>query len=59
MAQALGSLLAAMDDGADVRGYLHWSLLGSSEWGRYGPAFGLVAVDRMTFRSSSWMTLVS
>ena len=59
MARALGSLRAAIDNGADVRGYLYWSLLDSSEWGRYGPASGLVAVDRMTFRSSSWMTLVS
>jgi beta-glucosidase len=38
-----------MEAGADVRGYFHWSLLDNWEWGRWGPAFGLVAVDRATF----------
>lgn len=47
---ALVSLRDAMDDGIDVRGYLHWSLLDNWEWGRWGPTFGLVAVDRTTFR---------
>jgi beta-glucosidase len=47
---ALASLRAALDDGADVRGYLHWSLLDNYEWGSYGPTFGLVAVDRVTLR---------
>jgi beta-glucosidase len=46
---ALLSLRAAMDDGVDVRGYLHWSLLDNWEWGHWGPTFGLVAVDRTTF----------
>ncbi|WP_214324710.1 glycoside hydrolase family 1 protein [Nonomuraea sediminis] len=46
---ALESLRAAMDDGADVRGYFHWSLLDNWEWGHWGPTFGLVAVDRATF----------
>ncbi|MBF9069056.1 family 1 glycosylhydrolase [Streptacidiphilus sp. NEAU-YB345] len=47
--QALHSLRAAMDDGADVRGYFHWSLLDNWEWGHWGPTFGLVAVDPTTF----------
>ena len=47
---ALESLRDAMNDGADVRGYFHWSLLDNYEWGRYTPTFGLVAVDRRTFR---------
>jgi beta-glucosidase len=38
-----------MDDGADVRGYFHWSLLDNWEWGHWSPTFGLVAVDRETF----------
>ncbi|HEU4349632.1 MAG TPA: family 1 glycosylhydrolase, partial [Actinoplanes sp.] len=47
---ALEGLAAAMADGVDVRGYLHWSLLDNYEWhGGYGPTFGLVAVDRETF----------
>ncbi|MEW2354120.1 family 1 glycosylhydrolase [Spirillospora sp. NPDC029432] len=46
---ALESLHAAMADGADVRGYLHWSLLDNYEWGSWRPTFGLVAVDRRTF----------
>lgn len=47
--EALSHLLAAIDDGADVRGYLHWSLLDNFEWGHWGPTFGLIAVDRDTF----------
>ncbi|UAJ79327.1 family 1 glycosylhydrolase [Leifsonia sp. ZF2019] len=46
---ALLSLRAAMVDGADVRGYFHWSLLDNWEWGHWAPTFGLVAVDRETF----------
>ncbi len=46
---ALLSLRAAMDDGIDVRGYFHWSMLDNWEWGHWGPTFGLVAVDRTTF----------
>lgn len=30
-----------MDDGIDVRGYLHWSLLDNYEWGSFTPTFGL------------------
>ncbi|MFE3452565.1 glycoside hydrolase family 1 protein [Nonomuraea sp. NPDC059194] len=46
---ALAGLHAAMAEGADVRGYLHWSLLDNYEWGSYTPTFGLVSVDRVTF----------
>jgi beta-glucosidase len=46
---ALNHLRDAMDDGIDVRGYLHWSLLDNFEWGRWEPTFGLIAVDRETF----------
>jgi beta-glucosidase len=46
---ALRHLAAALADGADVRGYLHWSLLDNYEWGHWEPTFGLVAVDRETF----------
>jgi beta-glucosidase len=47
---ALRGLSAAIADGADVRGYTHWTLLDNFEWfAGYGPKFGLVAVDRETF----------
>jgi len=42
----LKALAGAMADGADVRGYLHWSLLDNFEWALgYAPRFGLVEVD--------------
>jgi len=45
----LRSLAEAIERGADVRGYLHWSLLDNFEWAYgYGPRFGLVAVDYET-----------
>ncbi|MFC4504947.1 MULTISPECIES: family 1 glycosylhydrolase [Streptomyces] len=47
--EALQHLSAAMDDGVDVRGYLHWSALDNYEWGHWEPTFGLIAVDRETF----------
>ncbi|MFD6178553.1 MULTISPECIES: glycoside hydrolase family 1 protein [unclassified Isoptericola] len=46
---ALSGLASAIDDGCDVRGYLHWSLLDNYEWGSFRPTFGLIAVDRETF----------
>jgi beta-glucosidase len=61
---ALVGLSAAIDDGLDVRGYLHWSLLDNYEWGSYQPTFGLVAVDRNTFArtpkpSARWLGSVA
>lgn len=48
---AVRSLQAAMADGVPVVGYLHWSLLDNFEWfSGFGPKFGLVAVDRQTFK---------
>ncbi|TCL83109.1 MULTISPECIES: family 1 glycosylhydrolase [unclassified Rathayibacter] len=47
--EALRHLREAVDDGIDVRGYLHWSLLDNFEWGHWEPTFGLISVDRDTF----------
>ncbi len=49
--EAIASVDAARRDGVPVIGYIHWSLLDNFEWfSGYGPRFGLVAVDRTTFR---------
>lgn len=48
---AVASLATAIDGGLPVLGYMHWSLLDNFEWSSgYAPKFGLVAVDRTTFR---------
>ena len=58
---ALEGLGRAIDDGVDVRGYLHWTLLDNFEWmAGYAKTFGLVAVDRETLErtvkpSARWL----
>ncbi len=48
---ALTGLQAAIAEGVPVVGYMHWSLLDNYEWiFGYKPKFGLVEVDRTTFR---------
>lgn len=47
--RALTGLRRCLDDGIDVRSYVHWSLLDNFEWiFGYGPRYGLVAVDHST-----------
>jgi beta-glucosidase len=37
----------ALEDGVDLRGYLHWSLIDNFEWSEgFWPKFGLVDIDR-------------
>lgn len=45
----LRAMQSARAEGADVRGYLHWSLLDNFEWlDGFGPRFGLFRVDYET-----------
>lgn len=50
MIRALDGLRRAKADGIDIRGYFHWSLLDNYEWGTFDRTFGLIAVDRETFK---------
>jgi beta-glucosidase len=48
---ALAGLQEAIAKGVPVLGYFHWSLLDNFEWTQgYKPKYGLVAVDRTTFK---------
>jgi len=62
--RSLQELQRVMNNGADIRGYLHWSLLDNYEWGSYKPTFGLVTVDHETFErtpkpSAHWLGSVA
>jgi beta-glucosidase len=47
--RGVAAMRRAMDDGIDVRGYLHWSALDNFEWNHgFTQRFGLIAVDRET-----------
>ncbi len=58
---ALTGLSDSIGRGADVRGYLHWTLLDNFEWmSGYAKTFGLVAVDLASFErtikpSARWL----
>ena len=44
-------LRKAIDDGADIRGYFHWSVMDNFEWAEgYKDRFGLIHVDYQTLR---------
>lgn len=48
---AVEGVKRCLADGIDLRGYIHWSLLDNWEWmSGYKPKFGLVAVDRVSFK---------
>jgi beta-glucosidase len=47
----LEELKRAIDDGAEVSGYFHWSLLDNFEWKNgYSQRFGLIHVDYQTLK---------
>jgi beta-glucosidase len=51
---ALAELQKAMDEGVEVLGYVHWSLIDNFEWiFGFGPRFGLFRVDRATFERTA------
>ncbi len=48
--RSLEQIARAIDDGVDVRGYYHWSLMDNFEWAEgYEPRFGLYRVDRSDY----------
>lgn len=59
--QHMHAIRNAINKGADVRGYLIWSLLDNFEWAHgYGPRFGMVHVDYETLERTpklSWKAL--
>jgi len=49
LTEILTNVRLAIEDGADVRGYFHWTNLDNFEWARgYSARFGLISVDRRT-----------
>ncbi|MFT3810222.1 MAG: family 1 glycosylhydrolase [Micropepsaceae bacterium] len=48
---ALDEVRACLDEGIDVRSFIQWSMLDNFEWtAGYGQRFGMVDVDRATFK---------
>ena len=56
----IGQVGRAIDEGADVRGYYHWSSMDNFEWAEgYSQRFGLIWVDfatqqRIVKQSGRW-----
>lgn len=49
--QHLSAIERAIRDGADVRGYAHWSLMDNFEWAEgYDAQFGLFTIEKTTLR---------
>ncbi len=51
--RSLEQIQVSIEQGADVRGYYHWSLTDNFEWAEgYTPRFGLYSVDRNDYSRS-------
>jgi len=51
LSRYLGAVVEARRAGADVRGYLVWSMTDNFEWAMgYGPRFGIVHIDYQTLK---------
>lgn len=49
LSQYLSEMKLAIDEGCDIRGYLHWSLMDNFEWHTgYDPRFGIIYTDYRT-----------
>lgn len=49
--RSLEQIQRAIDEGADVRGYYHWSIYDNFEWAEgFAPRFGLYQVDFTTYQ---------
>jgi beta-glucosidase len=49
--ESIKSITRAMDDGSEVIGYIHWSLLDNFEWAEgFWPRFGLIEVNYKTMQ---------
>ena len=49
----LGAVVDAIEGGAPVTAYLHWSLVDNYEWGSYEPRLGIFGMDRE--RGNRWL----
>jgi len=49
--ESLKNIGKAINEGVNVRGYLHWSLMDNFEWDKgFWPRFGLVEVNCKTLK---------
>ena len=56
IAEHFEAVVAAIEAGAPLRAYLHWSLVDNYEWGSYEPRFGIFGMDRSRGkRGVRWM----
>ncbi len=50
LARHFAAMKEAMEQGVDLQAYIHWSAMDNYEWGSYLPRFGMIDVDRETFK---------